>query len=578
MSRTTITRWTGVFLLLFGACQAQIDDPSGSSQTGSGGRTGTGGSAGPGSGGSGANTPTVGTGGSGAPIPGGTGGSGTPVAPVDCSQPRASAVRLRVLTESQYNNSVLDIFQISGAPAKNLTPTLDDVTLEQRADLASTVATQAVANLSKWAPCTPPATGSATACEQQFIDKIGAKVYRRPLTDAERTDLKTLFDAGIKEKDFATGVEWFVTALLQSPQFMYEVVRPAAAEKAGEVRPLSDYEFASRLAYFVWDGPPDDALLTAAANGELADATKRDAQVARMLQDARFSRGVAQFYTRWLNLNIFNEVARSDEPAFDQNVVNSLRTSLLMSATQIYTAANPNISSLFSGDQYYLNDVLGKFYGVAVTGTAFTPVAMSGQGRRGILTHPAMMAALARPHESFPIGRGLFLLRNVLCKIIESPPANLVIPMLPPVMDGQSTREQTEMYTAGAVCQSCHGSINPAGFVFEAFDQVGRYRTMDHGRPVNTSGMLSIGKDVDGPFATGDELLAKLGDSKDLRACFAEKYVNFALAKGVTDAADTCSIQSVAKSFSATGDLKQLVVAVAGSESFRLRLAEGVGK
>lgn len=510
---------------------------------------------------------------------GGSGGSGgTAVAPADCSQPRASAVRLRVLTESQYNNSVLDIFQIAGAPAKNLSPTLDDVTLEQRADLATTIATQAVANLSKWAPCTPPATGSATACEQQIIDKIGAKVYRRPLTDSERTGLKTLFDAGIKEKDFATGVEWFVTALLQSPQFVYEVVRPAPAEKAGEVRPLSDHEFASRLAYFVWDGPPDDALLTAAANGELADPAKRDAQVTRMLQDARFSRGVGQFYTRWLNLHAFSEVARSDEPAFDQNVVNSLRTSLLMSATQIYTSANPNISSLFSGDSYYLNDVLGKFYGVPVTGTAFTPVAMSGQGRRGILTHPAMMTALARPHESFPIGRGLFLLRNVLCKIIESPPPNLEIPMLPPVQDGQSTREQTEMYTAGVVCQGCHGSINPAGFVFEAFDQVGRYRTMDHGRPVNTSGMLKIGKDVDGPFAKGDELLAKLADSKDLRACFAERYVNFALAKGVTDAADTCSIQSVAKSFSATGDLKQLVVAIAGSESFRMRLAEGVGK
>jgi Protein of unknown function (DUF1585) len=95
---------------------------------------------------------------------------------------------------------------------------------------------------------------------------------------------------------------------------------------------------------------------------------------------------------------------------------------------------------------------------------------------------------------------------------------------------------------------------------------------------VDTSGSLTLGKDVDGAFATGDELIAKLAQSQSVRACFAEKYLDFALAHPVTNAADACSIQALGQTFGASGDLKKLVAGVAGTDSFRLRLAEGVGK
>lgn len=503
--------------------------------------------------------------------PGGSGGG----APVDCHQPTAAAVRLRVLTESQYSNTVLDVFQVGGTPAKGLGQKLDDTSLEQRATVAAKVASQAAASLSKWAPCAPPATGSATACEQQIIDKIGAKAYRRPLAAAERAELKTLFDAGVAEKDFTTGVEWFLTGLLQSPDFIFEIVRPTASEGAGEVRPLGGHEYASRLAYFIWDGPPDDALTAAAANDELADPTKRDAQIARMIQDPKASRGITQFYTRWLRIGAFTELARN-ATGFNQDVVSALATSLLMTGTQLYSSPNPNISSLFTGDSYYFNDVLRGFYGVSGTGTNFTPTAMPGQGRRGLLTHPALMALQARPAETHPIGRGLFLLRNILCKVVPIPPV-AAIPQ-PPAGDGVSTRERLVAHTADPACMACHSMINAAGFAFESFDQVGRYRTMDQGKAVDSSGALSIGKDTDGTFATGDELLAKLKDSQDVRSCFSQSYLDFALGRAQTDPADQCSAQALSQSFGASGDLKQLIASVAGSDSFRLRLAEGVGQ
>jgi hypothetical protein len=128
------------------------------------------------------------------------------------------------------------------------------------------------------------------------------------------------------------------------------------------------------------------------------------------------------------------------------------------------------------------------------------------------------------------------------------------------------------------LCATCHDRIDPAGFVFESFDEVGRFRTTDHGQPVDTSGTLTVGSDVDGSFTNGDQFLAKLADSTTVRSCFAEKYLDFSLSRQETDPADTCSIQALGQTFSGSGDLNQLVTSVATSDSFRLRLAEGVGQ
>lgn len=570
-----------VLFLLNGACQAEIDGAGadmpvagsgaqGASSAGSGvgGGAGSGG-AGVVAGGAGASGGSVsGAGGMGA----GTGGAGA--APADCVAPRAAPLGLRLLTASQYEHSVLDIVGVSASHASGFGSGLDDIVLEQRASVAASVATAAAANLAAWAPCTPTVENPAT-CAGEIVDVIGTRLYRHPLSDAERAELQALFDAGVAERDFALGVEWFLKGVLQAPDFMYEVVRPASSETPGEVRALSAHEYASRLAYFIWDGPPDAALTEAASSDALADPPRRAAEIARMLEDPRFSRGLTQFYTAWLGLKGFDEIAR-DVPEFDQSVVDSLSISLLMSATELYAEPAPNIADLFSGDAYYLNDVLRTFYGLPAAGADFSATSMPGESRQGILTHPAMMALFARPGESFPIGRGLHLLRTILCEVIPAPDG-IEIPPLPPFQEGVSTRERLESHTSSPICLGCHSMINPAGFAFESFDEVGRFRTLDHGRPVDTSGVLELGKDVDGAFASGSELLAKLGDSQAVRACFAEKYLDFAVARMVTHEADACSVRKLAESFGPSGDLEQLIVAVAGSDAFRMRLAEGVG-
>jgi hypothetical protein len=432
-----------------------------------------------------------------------------------------------------------------------------------------------VATLAQWTPCASSIAADAT-CEGLIIDRVGAQAYRHPLSAAQRAALQTLFDAGVKERDFATGLEWFLAGIFQAPDFLYQIAMPQSGEVAGQVRALSGYELAGRLAYFVWDSPPDDALYTAAAGSKLGDAVAVRAQVTRMIQDSRFARGLTGFYGSWLRLGSFADVARDDQ-AFTSDVVAALQTSLLMSATQLYAGGRTaNIAGLFTGHSYYLNGPLRKFYGLAgnPADATFTPADIPGEDRVGIVTHPGLTALLARPNETNPIARGLFLRKTLMCQELPPPPPGVPIPQLPPVAATQSTRDRLEQHAQDPVCGSCHDMIDPPGYALENFDQVGRHRTSDGGKPVDTSGIMTMAGDLSGPFASGGELLGRLAQSPDVRGCFAQKYFEYAASHAIA-ARDQCAIDQLKKTFVPSGDLRELVTAIATSDSFRLRLSEG---
>jgi hypothetical protein len=246
-----------------------------------------------------------------------------------------------------------------------------------------------------------------------------------------------------------------------------------------------------------------------------------------------------------------------------------------MSATELYQGATPaNVAGLFSGTTYYLNGALRSFYGLSGTGTAFTPADMASDERRGILAHPALMALFARPNQSNPISRGLYVIRSIICKDIDPPPPGVEIPPLPPIAAGLSTRDRLDQHTKAPFCAACHNMIDPPGFAFENFDQMGRHRTADSGKPVDTSGTMTNAGDLTAPFANGGELLARIAQSQDVKGCFAQKYFEYAVSRVVAEA-DTCSVDGLKKEFVPSGDLIALVASIANTDSFRFRSSEG---
>src|SRR5262249_30620547 len=92
-----------------------------------------------------------------------------------------------------------------------------------------------------------------------------------------------------------------------------------------------------------------------------------------------------------------------------------------------------------------------------------------------------------------PIHRGANFLKRFMC--VELPPPDPVAvakaQQALQTLDPRTTPnyQRVSKVTSDMACQGCHGRINPTGFLFESYDQVGRFRTVET-YIENVNGML----------------------------------------------------------------------------------------
>ncbi len=81
--------------------------------------------------------------------------------------------------------------------------------------------------------------------------------------------------------------------------------------------PVSDWELASRLSYFLWSSMPDDELRAAAASGQSAcDRDVLAAQARRMFKDPRIRRLATEFACQWLHIYDFDSLDEKSQRHF----------------------------------------------------------------------------------------------------------------------------------------------------------------------------------------------------------------------------------------------------------------------
>jgi len=96
-------------------------------------------------------------------------------------------------------------------------------------------------------------------------------------------------------------------------------------------------------------------------------------------------------------------------------------------------------------------------------------------------------------------------------------------------------------HRANPTCGACHNRIDPIGFGLENYDVLGRWRTEDGGKPIDSKGELPDGATFDGP----DQLKAVLLAKKDLFIRhLASKMLGFALGRGLT-LEDSCTVDQI---------------------------------
>jgi hypothetical protein len=506
-----------------------------------------------------------------------------PPMPAAACAPAAPA-RAAVLTRAQYVHAAGDLLGLdvealaafADVAGRQLTPgvSLTALQVEQRMLSAEAIAAAATApgQLARLLPCDPAAVGES-ACADQVIDGLGARAFRRPLDAETRESLRALFDAGHAEGGFAGGVAWLVSGLLQAPDFLYQLAPRPAGAAGGDVVALDPYTLASRLAFFIWNAPPDAELLTAAGRGELDRADGVSDQVARLLAHPHAARTRDEYHAAWLGLGDLPQVARAAlelTPA----LIADLRRSALAGVADVFGAAGGGrIEALFSSPTLFVNDALAKVYGLpSPGGTALQAAAAPDGQRQGILTHPALLTLLASADSSDPIKRGIFVQESVLCQSTPDPIDD--IPDLPPLRPGLSTRARLEQHRRDPVCAACHRFFDPLGMAFENYDAIGRFRVTDQGVPVDSSTTLEREGDLDGQYASGAELLARLGGSARVRDCLAQRWFEYAFRRPL-EAGDACALDPLQARLRESGDLRALVAAIAASDVFRLqRLAQ----
>ena len=84
------------------------------------------------------------------------------------------------------------------------------------------------------------------------------RAYRRPITDRDVDPLLAVYRDGRQQRDFDTGIERALEALLSMPEFVLRVERQPADVQSGRAYRVTDLELASRLSFFLWRSVPDD--------------------------------------------------------------------------------------------------------------------------------------------------------------------------------------------------------------------------------------------------------------------------------------------------------------------------------
>jgi hypothetical protein len=494
-----------------------------------------------------------------------------------------TAARIRRLSNVELGNAIEALTGVRPAALAMLPPdardygfdrvaqsqTVSDGHLEAGLLVAEEVAARMLPArvLPAGAPCDGATSDQPVAarrdCAAAFVDDFGARAFRRPLGDDDRTTMLALYDGA---GTFGEGLAQLVRFVLNSADFLYVIERGSATDAKTGFITLTDHEVATRLALMTCETLPDEELRRAADASALHDPDQIAAQADRLLGQPCARQTVKHFYDQWLGLAAVGDLTRDATlfPEFDA----SLRASMVKEDELFLddvTWGGGVLADLFRADHSFVDAKLGAFYGLAGLGDSPRRVALPPQ-RRGLLTHASFLALEASARDSAPIRRGAFVLRKLLCGTLGPPPANADT-SVPPFDPNLTTRQRFEQRTQSGVCGGCHSLINPIGYTLENFDATGHYRTEEHGQPIDASGSVPE-LQIDG-LVGGAALGAAIADRAELAVCLASHWLRFGLGRLETQA-DMTSVAAVADA--ARGrPLQQAMVELARTFAFRHR-------
>ena len=391
--------------------------------------------------------------------------------------------QLKRLSSAQYNNTIRDLFP--GAELENVvfpfelsvdgfdnnvavntaTPGLTDAYYRNAMRIGELIAEQ----IHTFVSCEE----LEQSCAEAYLLDLAARAWRRDLSTQEQesllSDYRRLDDRLRRGRRFAAGG---VLHLAGGPEFIYlpELGGEPVDLNGTSFIPLTSWEVATRLSYFVWNTTPDQELLELARQDKLRDREVITQQAWRMLGDGKAHQGVLNFYRQLLDLEKIGSnsldfsVYLSDmEGDAGSDYLHQVLQPAMRYEPEIFVLdevfrGTGSLAGLLTSTKTYVTPATAQLYGVEISpNTAdaiqwqsqvgsvgfeydetFYGVQLNEQERAGILTQLGFLNSHSKPVYPSPILRGVFVKDRLLCTPAPPPPGD--VPALDEMDDGVAPR------------------------------------------------------------------------------------------------------------------------------------------
>lgn len=437
----------------------------------------------------------------------------------------ASVLRIRLLTGAQYTNTLAYVFgqDIADSITPPLPPlartegllavsaasvglTSDQISQIQQA--ATFVAGKVVdkAHRDYLIPCVPvDVLQPDDECAAAFLEATGRLLFRRPLSSQQLAELVQIArNAAGKTGNFYDGLALALEAILISPSMLFIVDRAAPSGDPALLAQLDAYSLASRLSFFLWNGPPDETLLRAAESGALHTSEGLASAVDRMLKSRRLELGMRAFFDDMLAFDDFDSLAKDPVvyPMVTATTLAHAREQTLRTIIDHLLTREQDYRDLFTTRRTFMSMPLAAIYGTPAREGWVPHEFAESDPRPGLLTHVSFLAANSHAVRSSPTLRGKALRERMLCQKVPDPPPNVDFSALEEAGDVPTARERLAVHNANPSCAGCHLITDPMGLSLENFDGAGRFRETENGAELDIRGEL------DGVFYSDIEGLA----------------------------------------------------------------------
>lgn len=486
-------------------------------------------------------------------------------------------VVIRRLSHSEYQYTIRDLLQVD-FDARNYFPSdgsggggfdnqggalfFTPLKLERYYDAADVIIEEVYSNKDKWASVVPivyeqnwwqkfrnwvkslfsenySEVNPPRLAAETVVFPFATKAYRRFLKEDEKEKLIHLFQTVYDQKDslenprrFNESIAQTFKSVLISPNFLYRAEEEP--EKQGSY-PLSNFEVATRLSYFLWSSMPDQELFNLAYMGSLEDTVVLEAQVRRMLADPKAKRFAENFSIQWLGISKLVDsqpmVDPEKYPGFDMPIRNALYRETVEYFYYVLTKSK-NMLELINSNYTFLSKELADYYGIeGVTSEDLQKTILSDSSRGGVLGMGSVLAATSFPMRTSPVIRGKWVMEQLMG--ISPPPPPAVVAELTEDKDAHEAlglRKILEAHRSNPECQSCHEKMDPLGLGLENFDPTGRWRESYGKVAVDPSGVMADGRMFNGP---AELKILLMTEKAKIARNFSAKILSYALGRSI---------------------------------------------